>query len=293
MWKLVIAIIAVIGYYYIFSPFLDIPIERELKITNNKLTQDVENLRHNVNILDSAYQQIIKRDGFIYHRLFNSDPKNSHYDLEREKTNARAYDNVGIDSLLNILTIKTNLLYSEVKKGTDEIEHLEMKMIKIKESFSFYPSIQPIDNRSFSIPFVSSGMKLNPFYKGQELHRGFDYIIDEGTRIFATADGIISKVGTNVTNKEGLSIEIDHKNGYKTRYANLSKATVRQNEKIKKGDIIAYSGNTGYSFVPHLHYEILYKKNNVAPSDFFFSDLSKTDYFYLGYRLKETIQSCD
>lgn len=85
-------------------------------------------------------------------------------------------------------------------------------------------------------------------------HNGIDFNAPEGTPILAPANGIVESVWFD--NYSGNAIRIDHKNTYKTGYGHLSKIIVTQGQKVSKGQIIGYSGNTGYSFGAHLHFTL-------------------------------------
>ena len=291
--NIIIAIISIIGYYYVFSSYFHNPVESQLIKTNIALKNELQELKQNIALYDSAYKNIENRDKNIYKRLFNVEPVSTRYDFKSfGATNKNKYNSLNTDELLKLYTTRSARLFSEITEGSKEISSLEKAMTKSGTKFQRIPSIQPIDNPMFDAPFVASGMKINPFYKATELHTGIDYAIEEGTRVIATADGI-ARFSRKISDKGGLSIEIDHTNDYRTRYSNLSKVIIRNNEFVTKGKIIGYSGNTGYSFMPHLHSEVLYKKEQVAPEDFFFADLSMLEYYNLDFRLNETIQSFD
>ncbi len=291
--NILVALISIVLYYLIFSPFWDNPIEYELKRTNTQLKTELERIKENVNLIDSTYKSLDRRDSNLHYNLFNVMPKEPiKNQIQAKRNTAKYYENAEISTLIEILDQKTKYFSQEVSKGTELIVNLEREMCEAENKFARYPSIQPIDNPQFTKSIVGAGMKMNPFHKGYELHEGFDYAIDENTRIFATADGVVSRVGS-LSDRDGLSVEIDHQNGYKTRYSNINKATVRRNETVAKGDIVAYSGNSGYSFLPHLHYEVIYKGKKVNPENFFFAEFSIYDFYYLQYITKQTIQSFD
>lgn len=291
LWKLVLVVVSVVGYYLVFSTSFDNPIDRELKLTNANLKMHLEKLKVDVVLLDSVSSKIIMRDRNIYKQVFNI-KQESFFEESSEINSNVELSALTMDELLAVYNSKSNELLAVVTEGGLEIDSLHRAVYDLGKDFSNIPSIQPIDNKGFDKSIVASGTKINPFYKGAELHRGFDYIVEEGTRVFATASGrVISNKSKNP--KSGLSVEIEHGNGYVTRYCHLSKAIVRKGEVVKKGDIVGYSGNSGYSFVPHLHYEVIYKGKYLAPSNFYFADLSKADYYSFGSVLNETIQSCD
>ena len=87
------------------------------------------------------------------------------------------------------------------------------------------------------------------------MHKGMDFTAPIGTEIYATGDGIVEKVGW--VGGYGRTIMINHGFGYKTRYAHCSKYKCRKGQKVKRGDLIGFVGNTGQSSGPHLHYEVI------------------------------------
>ena len=106
-----------------------------------------------------------------------------------------------------------------------------------------------------------------------------DFSAPTGTEIFATADGVIEKISWDKTGY-GNCVIIDHGYGYKTLYAHCHKFQkgLRKGLKVKRGDVIAFVGNTGKSTGPHLHYEVRYKNKPQNPQNYYFQDLSPEEY---------------
>jgi murein DD-endopeptidase MepM/ murein hydrolase activator NlpD len=73
-------------------------------------------------------------------------------------------------------------------------------------------------------------------------------------------------------------LRIDHGYGYKTFYAHLEKYIVKRKQKVKRGDIIGYVGNSGTSTAPHLHYEVIRNDKKVNPVNYYFNDLTAEEY---------------
>ena len=94
-------------------------------------------------------------------------------------------------------------------------------------------------------------------------HKGVDFGMPVGTPIYSTGDGVVTRVKNHPY--AGKYIEIRHEGRYLTRYMHLSRITVKRGEKVKRGERIALSGNTGRSTGPHLHYEIHIKGRAVNP----------------------------
>lgn len=112
-----------------------------------------------------------------------------------------------------------------------------------------------------------------------------------GTPVYATGDGKV--VYAEIHKGYGKCILIDHGFNYQTQYAHLDSYNVKKGQKVKRGDIIGYMGNTGQSTGPHVHYEV--KKNGVAvdPINYYFNDLSADEYDQLVAEANNNGQSMD
>jgi murein DD-endopeptidase MepM/ murein hydrolase activator NlpD len=109
------------------------------------------------------------------------------------------------------------------------------------------------------------------------MHTGVDLVMNSGTPIYATGDGVVHTVKSEATGY-GRQIVIDHGFGYKSRYAHMSELLLKVGTPVKRGDLIGLSGNTGTSTGAHLHHEVLYKDAQVNPANYF--DLSITPQEY-------------
>ena len=128
------------------------------------------------------------------------------------------------------------------------------------------PSGMPIEYRGVSSNF---GWRNHPLRRSQrEFHTGTDFRGHVGTPIYATADGVVELVRANKTVGFGNLITVAHSYGFKTLYAHLQRMMVNQGDFVQKGQLIAYSGNTGYSSGPHLHYEVRYLNKPLDPWSF-------------------------
>jgi murein DD-endopeptidase MepM/ murein hydrolase activator NlpD len=139
------------------------------------------------------------------------------------------------------------------------------------------PSIQPVVNNDLTLLTASFGLRIHPFFRTLMPHSGVDYTVPEGTPVFATADGVVREVSSRNTGS-GLTLVIDHAGGYQTTYNHLSRAGVRAGARVRRGDIIARTGNTGLSLAPHLHYEVRKDGQRVNPIHYFFMELTPAEY---------------
>jgi len=134
------------------------------------------------------------------------------------------------------------------------------------------PTMRPISTEVIS----GFGKRKSPITKLDKNHSGIDLKANIGTPVKATADGIVVAVDSRGSGI-GNYITIQHGFGYVTTYACLSKFEVHTGKQVKRGQIIGYSGNSGLSKGPHLHYEITKNGKLVDPIDYFTTDLSPKD----------------
>ena len=116
----------------------------------------------------------------------------------------------------------------------------------------------------------TAGDISSPFgwrWNGSDFHPGVDIANDTGTPIVATADGVVTAAGWNAGGY-GNMVDIDHGNGILTRYGHASEVLVHEGQHVKRGDVIAYMGSTGFSTGPHVHYEIHVHGETVNPASY-------------------------
>ncbi|GBD89090.1 murein DD-endopeptidase MepM [bacterium BMS3Abin03] len=151
------------------------------------------------------------------------------------------------------------------KKQYNEIS---FKLNENKDLFESIPAMIPTKGEYESSSF---GMRYHPILKVRKRHLGIDIVTNIGTPVYAPGKGKVVFVGRR--GGYGLEMEIDHGYGYKTRYAHLSKVLVKKGQTVKRGDLVAKTGNSGLSTGPHLHYEVSHNGVKLNPARFFFGDL--------------------
>lgn len=281
-----------IVYYFIFSIFFDTPIEHELRKTNRELVKQYDILSSEYESVSDVLTNVEERDKNIYSMLFESDPYSSAQQEGIASEDVEALLSKTNNELAEIFFEKLNHVKNESFEISSRFDTLQKIMQEKDSKLDYIPAIQPVVNKELTRLAASYGMRIHPFYKNLVSHQGIDYAIPEESRIFVTADGRVSDVSTSSSGK-GLTITVDHLNGYKTMYGNLNKATVRRGQSVKRGDIIAHSGNSGMSFMPHLHYEIIKNGMRVDPINYFFMELNHRDNIKLQDIAKIGMQSLD
>ncbi|PZT48007.1 peptidase [Helicobacter valdiviensis] len=112
------------------------------------------------------------------------------------------------------------------------------------------------------------GTRVHPILRRTHSHTGMDFGMPIGTPIYAPADGVADFTGNGYNGGYGIMVKLEHSFGFKTFYAHLSKIIVQKGEFVRRGQLIAYSGNSGRSTGPHLHYEVRYLNRDLNPKPF-------------------------
>ena len=167
-----------------------------------------------------------------------------------------------LDTVENTMNGKLNNM-EELKKRLQTAIMMKRQQVAIaNQTISITPSIWPAKG------VVSSPYGLR--WGGSDFHPGIDIANDMGTPIRATADGVVSIAGWN-SGGYGNMVDIDHGNGVMTRYGHASYVVVSAGQQVKRGQIIAYMGSTGFSTGPHVHYEVRINGQAVDPSGYLFN----------------------
>ncbi|OQX84640.1 MAG: hypothetical protein B6D63_04070 [Candidatus Latescibacteria bacterium 4484_7] len=114
--------------------------------------------------------------------------------------------------------------------------------------------------------YITRGFNIAGGKNGPSYHPGIDIAVDEGTPVLASASGVVSETGWD--DVYGYYVEIDHGYGLKSFYGHNQRVVVKKDERVVRGQTIAYSGNTGKSSAPHLHFEITRDNVPVNPLDY-------------------------
>ncbi|MEJ5166203.1 MAG: M23 family metallopeptidase, partial [Thermoanaerobaculia bacterium] len=147
-------------------------------------------------------------------------------------------------------------------KLSRRVDLLSQKWEEKKAVLKIMPTILPTKG----IPTAGFGLRSNPFGQGAEFHTGIDISCPSGSPVYASADGMV--VEADYSGGLGKCITLFHGLGISTKYGHLSKIVVREGQKIKRGTLIGYTGSTGRSTGPHLHYEVLLNGKPVNPLEY-------------------------
>jgi murein DD-endopeptidase MepM/ murein hydrolase activator NlpD len=165
---------------------------------------------------------------------------------------------------LNYLTKLLSFVPSELQDTDATYLELIDEVSFRKLALVLLPSGRPITNNKISSDF---GSRRHPINRVKQFHKGIDLITPIGSPVYATADGVINSLQNNPKGY-GKLIKITHGLGFTTYYGHLNKILVTRNQVVIKNQLIGYSGNTGLSTGPHLHYEVRFGQVAINPKPF-------------------------
>jgi murein DD-endopeptidase MepM/ murein hydrolase activator NlpD len=282
-----------VGYYFVFAFFFDTPAELRLRTSTACLEREYETLNARYDSLMAVLGNVSERDRNVFSVLFEAEP----YSFEDLSLNEEwvSYEQLMSKDNRELgaeFFDKLNHYQNDIKKLYLTYLTVQQRNQQLGKDADRIPSIQPVVNKDLTRLTASFGMLMHPFYRTLMPHGGVDYTVAEGTRVFATADGTVREVTSRNTGS-GLTVVVNHGNGYETTYSHLSRANVRRGQTVHRGDIIARSGNTGLSLAPHLHYEVRKDGLRVDPIHYFFMELTPKDYQRLIRVAQSGMQSFD
>ena len=270
-------------FYVLADNFIDSPKEKRLKRELDNMVLQYELMNDRLDQVSTVLEDMQYRDDNIYRVIFEADPipsevRKAGFGGANRYKNMEGYSNADLIIETNQkLDILTKQAYVQSKSFDDILEMAKNK----DELLAAIPAIQPVSNKDLRRIASGFGYRIHPIYKVRKLHKGLDFSAPTGTPIYATGDGKISpdrgkgRVGGH---GYGRYVVIDHGYGYKTLYGHMSKISVKKGQRVKRGDIIGYVGNTGASTAPHLHYEVIKNGQKINPINFFYNDLTPQQY---------------
>ena len=288
------SIIIAVVYWVIFAAFFDSPKEKALIREVDQLTIQYDLIHREMVNIENVLEDLQKTDDNLYRTIFEAEPipatlrEGGVGGVNRYKA-LEGYSNSSlVIETANRLDRIRKKVYVQSKSFDDMIE-LAMRKEDMLRSV---PAILPISNKDLTRTASGFGLRVHPIYKIIKFHFGMDFTAPSGTDVYSTGNGVIVAVQSS---KRGLGnhIIVDHGFGYTSIYAHLNNFNVRVGQKVQRGDIIGFVGNTGTSVANHLHYEIKLNGVNVDPVNFYFEDLTAADYERIIEIASKTGQSFD
>jgi murein DD-endopeptidase MepM/ murein hydrolase activator NlpD len=229
--------------------------------------------------MQTKLDDLSSMDDHVYREIFGADPISN--DIRKAGTG-------GSDKYISLDQLRDGEKIKKLHQRLDNMENqskIQQKsyeklivMAKNKSKMlASIPAIQPVSNKNLRRIASGFGYRIDPIYRTRKMHKGLDFSAPSGTKIYATGDGVIKKV-KRARWGYGTHVVIDHGYGYTTLYGHMSRASVKQGQRVKRGQQIGLVGSTGKSTGPHLHYEVAKNGIQVNPIGYFYNDLTTEQY---------------
>lgn len=292
---LVVAILMLSGMLTLHDYIFDSEKEISLRKENAALSRNQVVLTSQVSLIESTLTRLGEEDEKLHAKFFGSSANaaadNSHRIADKELLLA---DATAFRTAISKMTERSSgLLSQSVTTSSFYGEHLGLTDSHLK-TISSIPLLVPTRPWNTDNLLSGFGMRVNPFHKGLYEHPGVDIAMPRGTEVLATASGIVIEIRkSDVQAGYGNYIEIDHGNGFITRYAHLEEIRVKYRQKVTKGFVVATIGNSGGSIAPHLHYEIVRDGVTVDPAHYMIEGLNSSEHQHLSVLSQKQNQSLD
>jgi hypothetical protein len=272
-----LSVAAAVLYFWIYTSVLGLETPKTvmLKKENAMWRSKLELMNSQMAVYDEVLEDLAKRDDDIYRSIFGMNEIAPQVRNEGfGGVNRYSYlDGLETSSELRKSVMRMDVLTKKAYVQSRSFDDVASLAKKAGDMASCVPAISPVsvDKRKYrlSSPF---GYRADPKSGRRAFHSGVDFSMKEGLPVFATGDGVVEEVKFEFWGY-GTSILIDHGFGYKTRYAHLKGTGVTEGAKVKRGQQIATSGNTGKSTGPHLHYEVIYRGKHMNPVNYYDLDM--------------------
>lgn len=275
-------------FYILFALFFSTKEERQLERENNLYRERYAQLKEKERLIGDVVEGLLDKDDAIYEELFETQAPS----LDALTAADLIAESDSLSESFYLSSAASTVESTMAMAGNVDASFAAIFGLLEQRRDSIPPLTLPLKDMSYVQAGASVGEKQNPVYKLPMTHKGLDLIAAQGTDVFAAAGGTVSKV---VRSRRGLGnvVEINHGNGYATRYCLLADIKVTGGQRIRRGQKVGTVGISSSYPTPHLHFEVSYKGETKDPVNYLFASLSPEEYSRLLYMTTATSQSLD
>ena len=275
-------------FYVVLALFFSTEEEKKLRQENELYAAYYPQLKEKERLLSDVVRGLEAKDDALYRQIFQSEAPS--VDAVTAADLISVSDSLSENFFLSYSASKGESLMKMAGNVEDNFGEIFRALAARKDTIP--PLSLPIKGMSYVQTGASTGLKHNPLYNVDIRHDGIDLVAPQGSPVFASAAGVVRSV-TRSNKGLGHIVEIDHRNGYHTRYALLGDISVSQGRTVKQGQKIGTVGISSTTFAPHLHYEVLRGGEVLDPVHFLFASVSPEEYARMLYLAVSTRQSLD
>ena len=275
-------------FYILFALFFSTKEERQLERENNLYRERYAQLKEKERLIGDVVEGLLDKDDAIYEELFETQAPS----LDALTAADLIAESDSLSESFYLSSAASTVESTMAMAGNVDANFAAIFGLLEQRRDSIPPLTLPLKDMSYVQAGASVGEKQNPVYKLPMTHKGLDLIAAQGTDVFAAAGGTVSKV---VRSRKGMGniVEINHGNGYATRYCLLADIKVSGGQRIRRGQKVGTVGISSSYPTPHLHFEVIYKGEIKDPVNYLFASLSPEEYSRLVFMTTVTSQSLD
>jgi murein DD-endopeptidase MepM/ murein hydrolase activator NlpD len=252
-----LALVLALGLSALMGNLFETPEELALKAENEALQRQLAQAGDQIEHFSTQLDKLAETDQQLYRTLLQAEP----IPQDVRKVGLGGTDkyaefnrfNAPVAALLRTTAAQIDQIALKINLQNKSYRELTQLAVTYRERMGQMPAILPADGNIVS----GFGMRLHPILRVYRMHAGVDIHLSVGSPVVATADGVVLEAGSG--SGYGNFVKLSHAaTGYTTLYGHLSRVPrhIHAGVAVKRGDVIAYSGNTGLSTAPHLHYEV-------------------------------------
>lgn len=264
--------VAGIIYYNTQYPLVD---EVKKKEENARLKSEWQGIHAQLAETSQQLTELESNDDHNFRVILDMDPLSSTQREAGVGGRERASANISYPIISTAVDLSEKIK-NRLTVEEQSINKLKSTLRSKEKQWASRPAIQPINNKELIHLYLVFGERFLPQDGYSRQHNGLDFAAPYNSPIYATGDGIVTYANGGTT--YGNVVFVSHGYGFETRYAHMSKFIVSVGQKVKRGQVLGYVGDTGHSFGNHLHYEVLYQTRFVNPISFFQRDLNNKEY---------------
>ncbi len=288
-------VLAVFLAWVMDAQWITTPDEVALRAENEALQEQLSQANDRMSGFADRLDALAEADRELYRTLLQAEPISN--DVRQMGIGGTdpyaAYDQFDqrTSTLLRETAQTLDQLERQMSLQTSSFRELKQMAAQRQQRLRQLPALRPADGTIIS----GYGMRMHPTLGVRKMHAGVDILLETGSPVVAPGDGVVKRTGRSST--YGRYVEIEHEAaGYITRFAHLSEIPyrVRRGRSVTRGDTIAFSGNSGRSTGPHLHYEVMDEQGRTLnPVRFFAPDMTPSEYQQLVAQSEQSSASID
>ncbi len=272
-----IAAALVTGFFLVALAFRFIPSPQAklAEMRYDRIRQNYDDLVSQIEMLQQEMASLEKRDNQVYRSIFEANPlpDSARTKLAEKKNEIEKVEAISDEQLENELAKTLNNISARVNYEFSSYSEIENLIKNQGQKLACIPAIQPVSNSDLDRIASGFGMRIDPVYGTPKMHKGLDFTAPQGTPVYATGNGTVEVAG-QTGDGFGNHVVINHGYGYETLYGHMYKVKVNVGQKVERGEVIGWVGNSGKSTGPHCHYEVHVNGQEVNPVYFFYNDLT-------------------